>query len=92
MQLVPALARVQADSDLPYEEEILRHPYQVKCWMRYVEHKQNTRAPTAAVNMVYERALKELPGRWVELDVLSLMSFLHVCHFVHVPTSFGTTT
>ena len=68
---IPALARVQADSDLPYEEEILRHPYQVKCWMRYVEHKQNTRAPTAAVNMVYERALKELPGRWAELDVLT---------------------
>ena len=58
--------RVQEDTDVPYEEEILRHPYQVKCWLRYVEHKQNTRSPPAAVFLVYERAVKELPGRWVE--------------------------
>ena len=86
--------RGQTDSDIPYEGEIQRHPYQVKCWMRYVEHKQNTRAPTAAVNMVYERALKELPGRWVELDVFSISftKMYMLCHLVHVATSFGTTT
>ena len=52
---------LQEESDLPYEEEILRHPYQVKCWMRYIEHKSN--APKAVINLIYERALKELPGR-----------------------------
>ena len=59
----PTFAHAQEDSDVPYEEEILRHPYQVKCWLRYVEHKLNTRSPNAAVCLVYERAVKELPGR-----------------------------
>jgi len=49
--------------DLPYEEEILRHPYQVKCWVRYIQHKST--APKAVINLIYERALKELPGRYV---------------------------
>ena len=53
----------QEEADLPYEEEILRNPYSVKCWLRYIEHKKD--APKNVVNMVYERALKELPGRWV---------------------------
>ena len=52
---------MQEESDLPYEEEILRHPYQVKCWMRYIDHKLS--APKAVVNLIYERALKQLPGR-----------------------------
>ena len=56
---------MQEEGDVPYEEEILRHPFQVKCWMRYVDHKKATGAKgsTAAVNMIYERALKQLPGR-----------------------------
>lgn len=60
-----AVSCVQEESDVPYEEEILRHPFQVKCWMRYVDHKKATGAKgsTAAVNMIYERALKQLPGR-----------------------------
>jgi pre-mRNA-splicing factor SYF1 len=53
---------LQEESDLPYEEEILRHPYQVKCWMRYIEHKSS--ATKAVINLIYERALKELPGRY----------------------------
>lgn len=51
----------QEDDDLPYEEEIIRNPYSVKCWMRYIEFKQN--GTKATLNMIYERALKELPGR-----------------------------
>uniref|UniRef100_A0A3B3ZZI7 Pre-mRNA-splicing factor Syf1-like N-terminal HAT-repeats domain-containing protein n=1 Tax=Periophthalmus magnuspinnatus TaxID=409849 RepID=A0A3B3ZZI7_9GOBI len=50
------------DDDLPYEEEIIRNPYSVKCWMRYIEFKQNGSKTT--LNMIYERALKELPGRY----------------------------
>jgi pre-mRNA-splicing factor SYF1 len=54
--------KLQEESDLPYEEEILRHPYQIKCWMRYIDHKFS--APKAVINLIYERALKQLPGRW----------------------------
>lgn len=52
------------DVDLPYEEEILHHPYSVKCWMRYIEHKVGTGAKGHPVNILYERALKELPGSY----------------------------
>lgn len=52
------------DSDVPYEEEILRHPYQVKCWLRYIEHKDTTSALNTSINMIYERALKQLPGSY----------------------------
>lgn len=50
------------EDDLLYEEEILRNPYSVKSWLRYIEHKEG--APTRQLNMVYERALKELPGSY----------------------------
>ncbi|KAM8973129.1 pre-mRNA-splicing factor SYF1 [Pelodytes ibericus] len=50
------------EDDLQYEEEILRNPYSVKCWMRYIECKVS--GPTHALNLVYERALKELPGSY----------------------------
>ncbi|XP_018572055.1 pre-mRNA-splicing factor SYF1 [Anoplophora glabripennis] len=51
-----------ADDDLPYEEEILRNPYSVKHWLRYIDHKKT--APRYGVNIIYERALKELPGSY----------------------------
>jgi len=51
----------QNEDDLPYEEDILRNPFSVKHWLRYIEHKKS--APKHAVNIIYERALKELPGR-----------------------------
>ena len=54
----------QEDVDLPYEEEILRHPFSVKCWMRYIEHKVASGGKRHSVNILYERALKELPGRY----------------------------
>ncbi|CAB1341445.1 unnamed protein product [Coregonus sp. 'balchen'] len=50
------------EDDLPYEEEIIRNPYSVKCWMRYIEFKQN--GAKSILNMIYERALKELPGSY----------------------------
>ncbi|XP_063787705.1 pre-mRNA-splicing factor SYF1 isoform X1 [Pseudophryne corroboree] len=50
------------EDDLQYEEEILRNPYSVKCWMRYIECKLT--GPVHALNLVYERALKELPGSY----------------------------
>ncbi|KAM9313486.1 pre-mRNA-splicing factor SYF1 [Gastrophryne carolinensis] len=50
------------EDDLQYEEEILRNPYSVKCWMRYIENKQS--GSGHALNLIYERALKELPGSY----------------------------
>ncbi|XP_074655253.1 pre-mRNA-splicing factor SYF1-like [Tubulanus polymorphus] len=50
------------EDDLPFEEEILRNPYTVKCWLRYIEYKKD--APKAVINLIYERALKELPGSY----------------------------
>lgn len=66
---------LQEDDDLPYEEEIIRNPYSVKCWMRYIEHKQN--AQKSVLNMIYERALKELPGRYIHVILFSLI--LNLC-------------
>ncbi|KAG1714240.1 Pre-mRNA-splicing factor SYF1 [Nymphon striatum] len=52
----------QNEDDLMYEEEILRNPYSVKHWLRYVDHKKS--APKTILNLIYERALKELPGSY----------------------------
>ncbi|XP_062622386.1 pre-mRNA-splicing factor SYF1-like [Saccostrea cucullata] len=50
------------EDDLPFEEEILRNPYSVKSWLRYLEFKKE--APRTTVNLIYERSLKELPGSY----------------------------
>lgn len=50
------------EEDLPYEEDILRNPYNVKCWLRYIEHKKDARREV--LNTVYERSLKQLPGSY----------------------------
>ncbi|XP_060607021.1 pre-mRNA-splicing factor SYF1-like [Ruditapes philippinarum] len=50
------------EDDLPFEEDILRNPFTVKCWLRYIEHKKDSGA--SALNVIYERALKELPGSY----------------------------
>ncbi|EDL21924.1 XPA binding protein 2, isoform CRA_a [Mus musculus] len=49
------------EEDLPYEEEIMRNQFSVKCWLRYIEFKQG--APKPRLNQLYERALKLLPCR-----------------------------
>ncbi|KAF5275792.1 hypothetical protein FQR65_LT16525 [Abscondita terminalis] len=61
-KLIESLEIIFTDDDLPYEEEILRNPYSVKHWLRYIDYKKN--APKHGVNIVYERALKELPGSY----------------------------
>ncbi|CAB0042880.1 unnamed protein product [Trichogramma brassicae] len=48
--------------DVVYEEEIVRNPYSVKHWQRYIEHL--TASKSLNLNVVYERALKELPGSY----------------------------
>ncbi|XP_026463495.1 pre-mRNA-splicing factor SYF1-like [Ctenocephalides felis] len=50
------------EDDIAYEEEILRNAFSVKHWLRYIEHKK--KAPKHIINIIYERALKELPGSY----------------------------
>lgn len=50
------------EDDLAYEEDILRNPYSIKCWLRYIEHKKDS--SKNALYLIYERALKELPGSY----------------------------
>ena len=65
----------QSQIDLPYEEELLRNPYSVKHWLRYIEHKNaciieeiENKIPDDKrefsiedVYHLYERALLQMP-------------------------------
>ena len=50
------------DDDLLYEEELLRNPYSLRMWARYLEARQ--KAPVRRRTLLYERALKALPGSY----------------------------
>ena len=50
------------DDDIPFEEELLRNPHSLKSWLRYIEARSD--APKQRLNLLYERALKELPGSY----------------------------
>ncbi len=81
LDLIKILKRIiylQEEADIPYEEEILRHPYSVKCWMRYITHKLQTTGKNQNVNLLYERALKELPGRLVSENSIVVFTHYHV--------------
>ncbi|XP_022667521.1 pre-mRNA-splicing factor SYF1-like isoform X2 [Varroa destructor] len=54
------------EDDVAYEEELLRNPYSVRHWLRYAEFKRQrtSKGNRDAVNLVYERALKVLPGSY----------------------------
>ncbi|KAG0497206.1 hypothetical protein HPP92_001897 [Vanilla planifolia] len=51
-----------AADDLPYEEEILRNPFSLKLWWRYLIARAD--APFDKRRVIYERALKALPGSY----------------------------
>ena len=48
--------------DLLYEEELLRNPYALKMWVRYLDARKN--ASTKKRYLLFERALKSLPGSY----------------------------
>jgi len=48
--------------DLPHEEDVMHSPFSLKAWLRYLEFK--TGGPFAARKLIYERALKNLPGSY----------------------------
>ncbi|KAJ2891690.1 pre-mRNA-splicing factor syf1, partial [Coemansia aciculifera] len=57
-----------ADDDLRFEEEVLREPYKLKGWQRYIEHKQGGGGGNSqsqrSLTVVFERAVKRLPGSY----------------------------
>lgn len=52
------------EEDLPYEEDCIRNPYNLKTWTRYLDHKTKHSTSWVAVYLIYERALKQLPGSY----------------------------
>ncbi|KAI8338847.1 putative Pre-mRNA-splicing factor syf1 [Blakeslea trispora] len=50
------------EHDMPYEEELLRSPFSLRTWIRYIDHKRN--GSFSELCFVFERALKELPGSY----------------------------
>lgn len=50
------------DDDLLYEEELLRNPYSLRMWSRYLEARKD--APQKRRFLLYERAIKALPGSY----------------------------
>jgi len=50
------------EDDIPYEEELIRNPYQLGPWLRYLQHK--TDGPVHEKVFVLERACRELPGSY----------------------------
>ncbi|MCL7037384.1 hypothetical protein MKW94_002628, partial [Papaver nudicaule] len=51
-----------SQDDLLYEEEILRNPYSLKLWWRYLIARNES--PFKKRSVIYERALKALPGSY----------------------------
>ncbi|KAK9729646.1 pre-mRNA-splicing factor syf1 [Basidiobolus ranarum] len=51
-----------SEEDIAYEEDLLRNPYTLKSWLRYLDHKSNSSLQHKI--FIYERAVKELPGSY----------------------------
>ncbi|MCL7025668.1 hypothetical protein MKW94_007057 [Papaver nudicaule] len=51
-----------SQDDLLYEEEILRNPFSLKLWWRYLNARSES--PFNKRSVLYERALKALPGSY----------------------------
>ncbi|KAI8318702.1 pre-mRNA-splicing factor SYF1 [Martensiomyces pterosporus] len=50
------------DDDLRFEEEVMREPYKLRGWLRYLDHKGD--GPARTLTILYERAVKNLPGSY----------------------------
>ena len=48
--------------DLALEAEVCRDPYNLSAWQQYLQHKNA--APAKERNILFERALKRLPGSY----------------------------
>lgn len=74
---------MQEADDVQYEEELLRNPFSVKHWQRYIEHKKD--AAPEKLNIIYERALLQMPGSYklwhLYLRFVFLINFMKICNF-----------
>ncbi|KAJ1676051.1 pre-mRNA-splicing factor syf1 [Spiromyces aspiralis] len=52
------------DADLPFEKDVLHDKYNLKNWLRYLDHKHASNASADSLIMVYERAVRALPGSY----------------------------
>ncbi len=59
--IIPPLLQA-AEEDLLYEEELLRNPFSLKMWWRYITARTDSAAKRRY--LLYERALKALPGSY----------------------------
>ena len=50
------------DEDLLYEEELLRNPYSLRMWDRYLQARRSASARRRTI--LFERALNALPGSY----------------------------
>lgn len=74
-------ALLPTEEDLLYEEELLRNPYSLKMWSRYIEARQGIAAQRRDV--LFERALKALPGSYKVRRALKSPSQNVTCPRVH---------
>lgn len=51
-----------SEEDLLYEEELLRNPYSLRMWLRYLDARKS--ASPRKRYLLYERALNALPGSY----------------------------
>lgn len=52
------------EDDLPYEEDVLRNAYSLTSWLRYIEVKLKNSSDWSSIYLLYERALKQIPGSY----------------------------
>ncbi|KAL7054150.1 hypothetical protein AAHC03_026510 [Spirometra sp. Aus1] len=50
------------EENLPFEENLIRNPFNVKAWLRYIQFQKTS--PPHVIYLTYERALKQLPGSY----------------------------
>jgi len=53
---------LNSEDDMPYEEDLLRNPYSLRAWQRYLAHK--AAAAPAVRFLLYERSVKGNPPRF----------------------------
>ena len=73
------------DEDLLYEEELLRNPYSLRMWWRYLEARRD--APPKRRYLLFERALRSLPGSYT-VRFLLVVSRAAVSTFLSVTPAF----
>lgn len=61
--------------DLLYEEELLRNPYSLRMWSRYLDARKESSLQRRY--LLFERALKALPGSYKVIP-----SSLRHCYFI----------